>query len=146
MCGPAHGEEKLVRVDEPILRVPQLAIHLSEDRKGVHLDPQRHLNGVWGVGTERRSFIDFVAERAEVPADAVLGWELMTHDLAPSALVGTEQDLVSAPRLDNQGTCYAGTRRCCRRPNVPGIRCRCSLCSTTRRWGACPIGARSPIS
>ena len=115
-------EEKLVRVDEPILRVPQLAIHLSEDRKGVHLDPQRHLNGVWGVGSERRSFIDFVADRAEVPADAVLGWELMTHDLAPSALVGTEQDLVSAPRLDNQGTCYAGTQALLAAAENPGDR------------------------
>nr|HRD10731.1 M18 family aminopeptidase [Mycobacterium sp.] len=34
--GVAH---RLVRVDEPILRVPQLAIHLSEDRTAVRLDP-----------------------------------------------------------------------------------------------------------
>ena len=33
-----------VRVDEPVLRVPQLAIHLAEDRAGVTLDPQRHVN------------------------------------------------------------------------------------------------------
>ena len=31
----------------------------------------------------------------------------MTHDLAPSAVVGVDKELVSAPRLDNQGTCYA---------------------------------------
>ncbi len=43
-------------------------------------------------------------------ADAVLGWELMTHDLAPSTVVGEDESLVSAPRLDNQGTCYAGTQ------------------------------------
>ncbi len=40
----------------------------------------------------------------------MLGWELMTHDLAPSTVVGLGGELVSAPRLDNQGTCYAGTR------------------------------------
>ncbi|QBS42729.1 M18 family aminopeptidase [Nocardia sp. CS682] len=100
--------EQLVRIDEPILRVPQLAIHLSDDRKGVTLDPQRHVNAVWGVGREPRSFLAFVAEQAELDPDAVLGWELMTHDLTPSRLVGRDQDLVSAPRLDNQGTCYAG--------------------------------------
>ncbi|MFG1796861.1 M18 family aminopeptidase [Nocardia sp. NPDC049149] len=100
--------ERLVRIDEPILRVPQLAIHLSDDRKGVTLDPQRHVNAVWGVGREPRSFLRFVAEHAEVDPAAVLGWELMTHDLTPSAIVGRDRDLVSAPRLDNQGTCYAG--------------------------------------
>ncbi|MBH0121406.1 M18 family aminopeptidase [Rhodococcus sp. HM1] len=104
----ATASDVLVHVDDPILRVPQLAIHLSEDRKGVQLDPQRHVNAVWGVGTEPRSFIGYLADRAGVAADAVLGWELMTHDLAPSSLVGVDGDLVSAPRLDNQGTCYAG--------------------------------------
>ncbi|WP_024800778.1 M18 family aminopeptidase [Nocardia sp. BMG51109] len=100
--------EKLIRVDEPLLRVPQLAIHLSEDRRGVSLDPQRHVNAVWGVGGEPHSFTEFVAERAGVDPGAVLGWELMTHDLSPSRPVGRDLDLISAPRLDNQGTCYAG--------------------------------------
>ncbi|WP_067471857.1 M18 family aminopeptidase [Nocardia amamiensis] len=100
--------ERLVRIDEPILRVPQLAIHLSEDRKGVTLDPQRHVNAIWGVGSESGAFLDFVAARVDVDLGEVLGWELMTHDLTPSRLVGRDQDLVSAPRLDNQGTCFAG--------------------------------------
>lgn len=100
----------LVHIDEPILRVPQLAIHLSEDRKGVQLDPQRHLNAVWGLGSKPGSLIGYVAEHAGVAADDILGWELMTHDLTPSRLVGVDDELVSAPRLDNQGTCYAGTQ------------------------------------
>src|SRR5437764_421232 len=44
--GIAH---RLVRIDDPILRVPQLAIHLAEDRQSPALDPQppgnRHLGG-----------------------------------------------------------------------------------------------------
>jgi aspartyl aminopeptidase len=103
--GVAHP---LVRIDTPILRVPQLAIHLSEDRTGVALDPQRHLNAVWGVGGSARSFLPYVAERAGVQPADILGFDLMTHDLTPSTLAGVDGDLVSAPRLDNQGTCYAG--------------------------------------
>ena len=101
-------EHVLVRIDDPILRVPQLAIHLAEDRKGVELNPQRHVNAVWGVGGGAGSFIDYVAKYAEVDPAAVLAADLMTHDLTPSALIGANRDLVSAPRLDNQGTCYAG--------------------------------------
>lgn len=98
----------LVRIDDPVLRVPQLAIHLSEDRKGVELNPQRHVNAVWGVGTGARSFLAYVAAQADVDVDDVLGFDLMTHDINPSRLAGVDGDLVSAPRLDNQATCYAG--------------------------------------
>ena len=104
-AGIAH---RLVRIDDPILRVPQLAIHLTDDRKSLTLDPQRHVNAVWGAGGAARSFVGYVAERAGVEPDEVLGADLMTHDLTPSRLTGVDDQFVSAPRLDNQASCYAG--------------------------------------
>jgi aspartyl aminopeptidase len=107
--GVAH---RLVRIDAPILRVPQLAIHLAEDRKSLTLDPQRHVNAVWGVDDRSRSFIGYVAGQAGIDPDIdpaqVLGFDLMTHDLTPSTLSGLDDQFVSAPRLDNQASCYAG--------------------------------------
>jgi len=109
--GARHGmREELLRVDEPVLRVPQLAIHLADDRAGVTLDRQRHLDAVWGIGGAPRSLVGFAAERLDVDAGDILGWELMTHDVVPSRLVGADGDMLSAPRLDNQGTCYSGLR------------------------------------
>lgn len=101
-------EHRLVRIDEPILRVPQLAIHLAEDRKSLTLDPQRHVNAVWGVGETARPFVDYVADRAGVAATDVLSADLMTHDLTPSTVIGADASMLSAPRLDNQASCYAG--------------------------------------
>ena len=100
--------QRLISIDAPVLRVPQLAIHLAEDRKSVKLDPQRHVDAVWGVGESARSFLAYVAERVGVDVGDVLGADLMTHDVQPSAVIGADGDLVSAPRLDNQTTCYAG--------------------------------------
>ena len=99
---------RLVRIDDPILRVPQLAIHLAEDRRSLTLDPQRHVNAVWGVGHETGSFLGFVAERAGVAPSDVLAADLMTHDLTPSKVIGAGGGLVSAARLDNLASCYAG--------------------------------------
>lgn len=101
---------RLVLIDEPVLRVPQLAIHLSEERKGVSLDPQRHLDGLWTASDVVPDVLGWVAGRVDVDPSSVLGWELMTHDVTPSRIIGAEQDLLSAPRLDNQGTCYSGLR------------------------------------
>ncbi|EFV11867.2 M18 family aminopeptidase [Segniliparus rugosus] len=106
----ASAVERLVEVPEPILRVPQLAIHLAEERDAVRLNPQRHLNAVWGVGSEPRPIAAFLAERLDIAADAILGFDLMAFDLAPSAVIGADRDLVSAPRLDNQASCHAGVQ------------------------------------
>jgi len=106
--GPGRLEHRLVRFEEPLLRIPQLAIHLAEDRNTVSLNPQRHLNAVWGTGDRPRSLQRWVAERAGVAPEDLLSADLMTHVLEPSRLIGGREDLISAPRLDNQGTCYAG--------------------------------------
>ncbi len=98
---------RLVRIDEPVLRVPQLAIHLAADRTSLALDPQRHLDAIWGLGEVTRSFVDVVAHWAGVEAGDVLSADLMTHDLTPSRVWGERDEFVSAPRLDNQVTCYA---------------------------------------
>ncbi|MBV9322064.1 MAG: M18 family aminopeptidase [Mycobacterium sp.] len=100
--------DRLVRIDAPLLRVPQLAIHLAEDRKSLTLDPQRHVNAVWGAGDTTRWFVGYVAKQAGVDADEVLGTDLMTHDLTPSTVSGADGEFISAPRLDNQASCYAG--------------------------------------
>ena len=101
------GTERLVHVEQPVLRVPHLAIHLDRESKGGDIDPQRHLNAVWAIGSDT-SFLAWLGEREGIGADDVLGFELMAHDVQPSALVGANRELVSAPRLDNQATCFAG--------------------------------------
>ncbi len=101
-------EHRLVRIDTPLLRVPQLAIHLTDDRKSLTLDPQRHVNAVWATGERPSSFVDHVAGEAGLDPAEVLAFDLMTHDLTPSTVWGADNEFLSAPRLDNQGTCYAG--------------------------------------
>ena len=114
------GTTHLVHVDEPVLRVPQLAIHLSEDRSGVKPDPQRHLNALWTA--DPRPFMSWVADRAGVDPGEVTGFELMTHDVTASTLTGANGDFVSAPRLDNQATCFAGVEALTAAEPSDGIR------------------------
>lgn len=100
------GTERLVSVDQPVLRIPHLAIHLDRNAKDRDLDPQRHLNAVWSA--EPENFLHWLADATGVVAGEVLGFELMAFDLQPSARVGAAHEFVSAPRLDNQVTCFSG--------------------------------------
>jgi aspartyl aminopeptidase len=109
--GTTGPEERLLLVDRPICRVPQLAIHLDREitAKGLLLNAQQHLSPVWGLGdVTPGAFTAFVATQLEVDPAAVLSWDLMLHDVGTSALVGVDEELISAPRLDNLCSSWAG--------------------------------------
>ncbi|MBI2709574.1 MAG: M18 family aminopeptidase [Actinobacteria bacterium] len=106
--GPA--ELRLFHVDRPVMRVPQLAIHLDRDvnERGLQLNKQLHMAAVLGLGDERPgAFRRLVAETLDVSPDDVVSWDAMAVDTAPSTLAGLGEDLLSAPRIDNQVSCIA---------------------------------------
>lgn len=99
----------LVRIDRPVLRVPNLAIHLQRELRtdGLQLNPHEHMSPFFGLddAADLRALL-----RAELGQDAgeILSWDLMTYDLAPSAIGGADESFVFAPRLDNLASCHAG--------------------------------------
>jgi aspartyl aminopeptidase len=109
--GAAGAEERLLRIDRPLLRVPQLAIHLDREigQHGLQLNPQQHLSPVWGLGDATPgAFAELVAATVGAAASDVLAWDLMAHDLTPGTLAGAADELLSAPRLDNLCSAWAG--------------------------------------
>jgi aspartyl aminopeptidase len=106
------GSRHLVHVDRPLLRVPQLAVHLDRgvNENGLTLDKQRHMQPVWGLGdVDEGALIRLVAEEAGLNVPDVVGWDLMAHDVQPPAYLGRDQEFLAAARLDNQLSVHAGT-------------------------------------
>ena len=111
VVGP-DGTSALVDVDEPIARVPQLAVHLDRgvNAEGLKLDPQQHLTPVWGVGTGHQGeFASWIAERAGLAGEASW-WELCLYDVQGAAVLGADRSLLASGRLDNLLSCWAATR------------------------------------
>jgi aspartyl aminopeptidase len=106
------GGTRLLAVDRPLLRVPQLAIHLDRNvnEHGLVLDRQRHMQPVWGLGeVDEGGLIRFAAEEAGVEASDAVGWDLMVHDVQPPAYLGRDEEFLAAARLDNQMSVHAAT-------------------------------------
>ncbi|MFG2723867.1 M18 family aminopeptidase [Streptomyces canus] len=106
------GSTRLVNVDRPLLRVPQLAIHLDRavSAEGLKLDKQRHLQPIWGLGDDVRDgdLIAFLEEELGLGAGEVTGWDLMTHSVEAPAYLGRDKELVAGPRMDNLLSVHAG--------------------------------------
>jgi aspartyl aminopeptidase len=104
----------LVDFERPLLRVPSLAIHLAREisSEGLKLNPQQHAVPVLGLedspplpellATELRA-----RGQADLPAQDVLAFDLMTCDVQAGARSGARGEFLHAPRLDNLGSCHA---------------------------------------
>ncbi|MFJ9585243.1 M18 family aminopeptidase [Streptomyces acidicola] len=107
------GSTRLVNIDRPLLRVPQLAIHLdrSVSSEGLKLDKQRHLQPIWGLGNDVRDgdLIAFLERESGLDSGAVTGWDLMTHSVEAPAYLGRDNELVAGPRMDNLLSVHAAT-------------------------------------
>ena len=105
------GTTVLVDVHRPLLRVPQLAIHLDRavNSDGLHLDAQHHLLPIWGLGDPTEgALVEFLAAEAEVDPLEVAAHDLVVHDVTPPARLGAQRELLAAPRLDNLASVHAG--------------------------------------
>ncbi|MEU0118667.1 M18 family aminopeptidase [Streptomyces bobili] len=107
------GSTRLVDIGRPLLRVPQLAIHLDRavNTDGLKLDKQRHLQPIWGLGGDVRDgdLIAFLEEESGLSAGEVTGWDLMVHSIEPPAYLGRDEELLAGPRMDNLLSVHAGT-------------------------------------
>lgn len=120
---PGGVGHRLLTGSDPLLRVAMLAIHLDRTANdGLALDRQRHLAPVWGLGQAPGDVVEWLAEQVGIARRDVLGWDVMTHDTQPSARLGRSGELLAAPRLDNLGTSYAGTRALVEAVGDPGDR------------------------
>lgn len=111
--GDERPTERLFRLDRALCRVPQLAIHLDRDihKDGLKLNKQQHMAPILGLANDdERGFRELVAEELGVAPDAILAWDVMTHDLTPSGLLGDGDVFLAAPRLDNLGSCHGALR------------------------------------
>lgn len=105
------GSTVPVRIDRPLLRIPQLPPHLDRgvNSGGLKLNPQQHLVPLWSVGRPvDGELLDFLSGEAGLDPADVAGHDLTLHDLTPPALLGRDQELLSAPRLDNLSSTHAG--------------------------------------
>lgn len=121
VSGSDGVEEHLVRDDRPLLRVPQLAIHLDGEirQNGLKLNAQQHLSPVWGLG-DGPTFDEYLAERVGVDPVAVLAYDVMAHDLTPAAVTGLGGEFLSTARIDNLLSCFLAIRALIAVAETPG--------------------------
>jgi aspartyl aminopeptidase len=120
--GGREGRCALVDFARPMVRIPNLAIHLNRNvnTDGLKLNAQTHMVPLLGLcePPPDADFLELLAAelaKSGVPATAanVVGFDLCTYDTQRGALLGPRQEFIVAGRLDNLASCHAATRAVC---------------------------------
>ena len=101
-------ENKLVYVDQDILLIPSLAIHMNREvNKGVALNRQVDLCPLVSCGeVQVGDFRKYIAEYLNVETDDLLGLDLFLVNRQKPVQWGIKKEFISSPKLDDLECAY----------------------------------------
>lgn len=109
----AGYETRLVRFEQPLLRLPNLAIHMNRDvnEQGLKINKQTELPlilGQLGAGEDAEVHLrKLLADAAQGDAADLLSWELAVYDVQQGCLWGANEEFIADSQLDNLASCHA---------------------------------------
>ena len=115
--GDGKFSSKLVKVDRPILRVPNLAIHLNREiyDKGFKYNKETHLSPILSTsiksqlacpdadksGKHQPLLLKIIAKELDVKVDQIEDFELSLFDTQDACVGGALNEFIYSARLDN---------------------------------------------
>ena len=108
-------ESRLIKFDHPLLRLPNLAIHLNREvnEKGLKFNRQQELPLIFSLAdndnpkNNPRVLQQLLADVLEVDFEQILGWELAIYDTQKGAFWGKDELFFANSQLDNLASCHA---------------------------------------
>lgn len=104
---------RLIKFDQPLVRLPNLAIHMNRDvnEQGLKLNKQTELPLLFGIANDklsaREQFMEHLAAALGVNANEILNYELNVFDTQQGTFWGAEQEFIANSQLDNLASCHA---------------------------------------
>lgn len=97
---------RLLDAKKPIMTIPNLAIHMNREvNKGVELNRQTDLLPIIGMVKEeleeKEYLLNYLAKELDVKKEDILDYELFIYNTEKPMYIGIEDEIISAPRLDD---------------------------------------------
>lgn len=99
---------KLLNIDEDLLTIPSLAIHMStKDERSKEPNRQNQLLPIVGMG-EDFDLDQLISEWLDVDKDQILSHDLFLYSRQTSSILGNEAEFFQSGKIDNLGMMHAG--------------------------------------
>lgn len=105
---------RLLRFEQPLLRLPNLAIHMnrSVNEDGLKLNKQTEIPLIIATATDQQlpsdQFTSLLTAATGLNAKQILSWEFNIYDTQKGVFWGENQAFYADSQLDNLASCHAG--------------------------------------
>lgn len=107
-------ESRLLHFSNPLLRLPNLAIHMNRgvNEDGLKLQKQFELPLIMARLTQEQLpdayFLKLLQAALQIDANRILSWDLNVFDTQQGSFWGAEEEFIADSQLDNLASCHAG--------------------------------------
>ena len=104
---------RLIRFDQPLLRLPNLAIHMNRgvNEDGLKFHKQNELPLLFAQLSDDQSpqpyFLSLLEQVAGIDKAQILSWDLAVYDTQKGAFWGADQEFYANSQIDNLASCHA---------------------------------------
>ena len=103
----------LINFDRPLLRLPNLAIHMNRmvNEEGLKLHKQNELPLILSALAQeclpQTYFSELLQEQSACEAERILSWDLAVYDTQKGVFWGADNEFYANSQLDNLASCHA---------------------------------------
>ncbi len=113
-------ETKTVNIDEDLLLIPNIAVHLSRDiNDGFKYNPQVHMLPILGDGES--NLLKIITNNLGCDEGDVVSHDLFLYVREKSKLIGDKEQYLSAPRIDNIQNAFLSVKALIDSNNIDSI-------------------------
>lgn len=112
---PLKPEVKLVNINKPILIIPSVAIHMKRDvNEGFAVNKQKDTLPLLSLINEKfekeNYLVKLIAKELNANEEDILGFDLGLYEIEKGAIIGLNEEFISAGRLDDMWMVYTGIK------------------------------------
>jgi aspartyl aminopeptidase len=106
-------QTRLLNLERPLARLPNLAIHMNRDvnEQGLKLNKQTELPLILGAlgddATAESRLRKLLADAAQAEPADLLSWDVAAYDVQKGCLWGADEEFIASRQLDNLASCHA---------------------------------------
>ena len=148
-------EVRLMRIERPILTIPNLAIHFNRQvNDGVALSKQKDMLPVLTIQqtvSDERGAVSgsilkgLISEELGVKAEDILDFDLYLYDTTPAQCVGLHGELIQSGRLDDLSMAHAGMEALLTNADTPEVTKCLAIFDNEETGSQTKQGAGSPF-